>query len=177
VYSLDGRVKTIAKSELSSWLSVGWYASSNVTMYSPSGEKTTVHLWDVDIMKKNGWYTEPVYYITNSSGNAVLYTLSKIQKGAKVSLESALKKASNYGKTYMPLSQSDLDVYMYIYDYSAEYISEYLYQPTIYDFSDNAYLIGLDYLDAVLFVRIDKKTGEARYCGGGQNYYHGMINF
>lgn len=170
VYAPDGRAELIAQKDVQAWLSVGWYDSLYVTLYKPYGETQTVSLWDIPLWQKYGWYTEPVYLIYTANGD-MLVTKSQVENGAVVSIEQAMKIASDFCKTHDPVT--DLYAYVGTFCDSIEEVVARLYTPQLLDYNSDFYLIEVNYIDAFEAISVNKQTGEARYCGGGQDYYSG----
>ena len=81
VYSLDGRVITIYKSELQSYLNVGWYQSEpNVTIYHPNGSSKQVPATQVQQHSASGWYTYPVITVYKTDGSSLVIEKSRLSE-------------------------------------------------------------------------------------------------
>lgn len=172
VYSTDGRAQIIPQSDVDAWLAVGWFETLDVTVYSADGKTQIVSLWDVELWKQMGWYTEPVYEIYDE-GKVYRVTLSQVQGNATLSVETAEELARNFYITHKPLSSEDIRFYVEKWGVPESEI----YSTELVDYNANSYLIGISVVEAVEFVSVNKNTGAIRYCGGGQNYWRGMVDF
>ena len=59
LYALDGRTKTVLKSEVDAYLNVGWYETieeTQQTLYAADGRTKTVYKSEVSAYKNVGWY-------------------------------------------------------------------------------------------------------------------------
>ena len=119
-----------------------------------------------------GWYTEPVYEIYDE-GKVYRVTLSQVQGNATLSVETAEELARNFYITHKPLSSEDIRFYVEKWGVPESEI----YSTELVDYNANSYLIGISVVEAVEFVSVNKNTGAIRYCGGGQNYWRGMVDF
>lgn len=165
VYAIDGRVQIIPKSDVAAWVAVGWYESNEVTMYNIYGESQTVSLWHVPLWQNSGWYREPVYQLSGK-----VFTKTQVEYGAVVSIEEAEKIASDFCKTHLPMSESTMREYVGYYFNSLSEVKKEVYNTELLDFNSKYYLISVSYIEYYEAISIDKQTGVAKYCGGGQDY-------
>ena len=178
IYAPDGRVKSVLKKDVQAWKNVGWYDTNYVNMYYPGSFKPMqVHVWDMQYYLKEHWYLEPVYVIYDEKGNELWYTKSDVERGAYISLDSAIQIAKSFCETHMPISEDDISDAIYWYDVTRSQILSWLYECYFTDFNAQNYLIAVSYTNYSVYISVNKYTGEAKYCGGGQDYWRGSCDF
>ena len=70
VYSADGRVEVIEKSDFDAWHKVGWYSAPVMYVYSIDGRRELILKSDFNAWHAVGWYSAPVMYVYSIDGRS-----------------------------------------------------------------------------------------------------------
>ena len=198
VYNVEGKVKIIPSHSYESEKDKGWYDKPVTKVFSKNGKSKVVPTedipfwgdrdeWDIYITvhsktgetksvlsqymfeeQENGWYVDPRFEIRNTPLEQVEYS----PNGTNISLSQACQ-----------IAKEEADE---IFEYDAElrktwevlgFNIEELHEPSMQDYSPGAYLIGVSCFDCVEFFSVNKTTGYVFHCGGGQDYWSGMVAF
>ena len=143
--------------------------SPDVTVYDKSDKAEIVSDNEVSVSQNSEEKTEPVYSIRVEQGLEQV-TKSEVENGASISVEAAMELASDFCETQMPM-EDDLSFYVGFFFDTIEEARSALYSADLIDYNSECYLISVNYIECFYAISINKQTGDAKYCGSGQDYY------
>lgn len=197
VYALDGRVQLITTSKFDDWHAVGWYSKPVTTVYARDGRSMIVATEDVPAWKEVGWDYYMNIYSDNGKSIAVFSTdydkyrgwyperkenieytpLNQIEyspNGTYISLAQACQIAKNEADRMFSYGADAYNFWRYEWGVDVE---RELHRGDIQDYSSTSYLIAVNCIEYVEFFSVNKTTGYVFHCGGGQDYWTGMVAF
>ena len=198
VYNVDGQVKSIPVDSYEEKKGEGWYDKPVTKVFSKDGKSKIVPKedvggwedrdeWDIymevhtetgetkNILSKtmfeeqeNSWYVDP----RDKARSAPLKEVEYSPNGTNISLSQACQIAKNEADRIFEYDEETQKSFEIL-----GFDLKELHEPYLVDFSPGAYLISVGCFTHVEFFSVNKTTGYVFHCGGGQDYWAGMVAF